>query len=62
MQGSRLMLFLLTLLLLILSIYLTWVTGKIYGLVSIVAFALILPYEFAKAFPPAKGKPKPGKH
>jgi TctA family transporter len=60
MQSSRLLLFLLTLLLLVISIYVTWVTGKIYGLVSIVAFALLLPYEYSKAFPAAK--PKPGKH
>ena len=62
MRTSRMLLFLATLLLLILSIYLTWITGKIYGLVSILAFAFLLPYEFSKAFPPPQGKPKPGKH
>jgi len=62
MQSSRLLLLLLTLLLLVLSIYVTWITGKIYGLISIVAFALLLPYEYSKAFPQPQGKPKPRKH
>jgi len=61
MRTSRVLLFMGTFLLLVLSIYLTWVTGKLYGLISIIAFAFLLPYEFSKAFPAprATSKPKP---
>jgi uncharacterized membrane protein len=62
MRTSRVILMLLTLLLLVVSIYETWITGKLYGLISVIAFAMLLPYEFSKAFPPPSSQPKPGKH
>jgi hypothetical protein len=62
MRTSRVLLMLATLALLLLSIYETWISGKVYGLISIIAFAMLLPYEFSKAFPPPQSKQKPRKH
>jgi hypothetical protein len=36
--------------LLIISIYLTWTTGNLFGIIPILCFGLLLPYEFAKTF------------
>jgi uncharacterized membrane protein len=62
MRGSRILLLLATLLLLLVSIYETWTTGKVYGWISVIAFAILLPYEFVKAFPSSGGSSKSGKH
>jgi uncharacterized membrane protein len=62
MRGSRILLLLATLLLLLVSIYETWTTGKVYGWISVIAFAILLPYEFARAFPPTEARAKSGKH
>jgi hypothetical protein len=62
MSAYRVSLFLLTLFLLVLSIYETWATGRIYGIIPIVAFSFLLPYEFAQAFLPKQDKTKPRKH
>ena len=61
MSAYRYFVFLLTLLLLLLSIYETWATGRIYGLVPIIAFSLLLPYEYYRAFLGRRADPKPGK-
>ena len=58
MRGYRVFLFVLTLLLLLLSIYETWVTGRIYGWIPVLAFSFLLPYEYARAFLPEQNKPK----